>query len=698
MRVLLGLLAMLSIAGLAPPALAASEEFVIVSNGEAVGHVRAEREGDSITVDYLVDNNGRGPRHSEHIRLGPDGIPIEYAVDGRSLMGNAVSESYRWRDGRASWTSQADNGSVAAPRPPLYIVNDGSPYTLGLYARALLADPDHRIDVLPSGSLSLERVREATLGEGERAIRVTVYRITGIDLAPDYVLLDGDNRLFAAGGAIRRGWEDQAGAIARLLRELGIEQAEALQQRLAHRFDGPVRIRNVRIFDPRSGRLGELSTVVVMRDRIAQVLPGREDGPAPGGETAIDGEGGVLVPGLHDMHSHNNLRSGLFYLAAGVTSVRDQGNMNATLLNIIDGLESGRIAGPRIVRNGFLEGRSPMSARNGIVVDSEAAAIDAVRWYADRGYWQIKVYNSMNPAWVPAIAAEAHRRGMTVTGHVPAFTTPDEMIRAGYDEVAHINQLMLGWLIREGEDTRTPLRLTAMARAADLDLDSEPVRRTIALMRERRIALDTTAVILERLMLSRAGTVAEGDAAYLDHMPIGYQRYRRRSFVTVDSPADDARYRAAFDRLIDTLRLLHENGIRLLPGTDDGTGFTVHRELELYVRAGMSPAEVLRNATLGMEEYLGRAHELGSIEQGKLADFFLIAGDPTRDISAVRRARMVVRGGVVYFPSEIYTALGIRPFAEPPAVHPATPDPNAGGEGQMGDAFFAQDGHAGEAE
>src|SRR5690606_13524514 len=144
---------------------------------------------------------GRGPRHSEHIRLGPDGIPIEYAVDGRSLMGNAVSESYRWRDGRASWTSQADNGSVAAPRPPLYIVNDGSPYTLGLYARALLADPDHRIDVLPSGSLSLERVREATLGEGERAIRVTVYRITGIDLAPDYVLLDGDNRLFAAGGA-----------------------------------------------------------------------------------------------------------------------------------------------------------------------------------------------------------------------------------------------------------------------------------------------------------------------------------------------------------------------------------------------------------------------------------------------------------------------------------------------------------------
>jgi hypothetical protein len=693
MRLLIGLSLMFAALGVAAPASAATEELVIVSNGEPVGHVRAEQTGDEITVDYLVDNNGRGPRHTERIRLGAGGIPIDYAIDGRSLMGNAVTESYRWQDGRATWTSQADHGSVAAPDPRLYVVNDGSPYTLGVYARALLADPDHRIDVLPAGTLSMERVRDVTIGTGDRAVPVTVWRIAGIDLEPDYVFLDRDNRLFAAGGAIRKGWEDQAPAIARLLREFGVEQAEALQRRLAHRFDGPVRIRNVRIFDPHANRLTGLSTVVVMRDRIAEVLPGREDGPAPAGEAVIDGAGGVLVPGLHDMHSHNNLRTGLFYLAAGVTSVRDMGNMNAFLLDMVDKLDAGLIAGPRIVRNGFLEGRSPFSARVGIIADSEAAAVDAVGWYADRGYWQIKIYNSMNPAWVPAIAAEAHRRGMTVTGHIPAFTTPDAMIRAGYDEVTHINQLMLGWLIRPGEDTRTPLRLTAMARAADLDLDSAPVRATVALMRTRHIPLDTTAVILERLMLSRAGTVAAGDAPYLDHMPIGYQRYRRRSFVTINSPADDARYRRAFDKLIDTMRLLHRNGIRMLPGTDDGTGFTVHRELELYVMAGMTPAEVLSNATLGMEQYLGRDHDLGSIERGKLADFFLIAGDPTRDISAVRRARMVMRGGVVYFPSEIYDALGIRPFASPPAILPATPDPRAGGEGQMGGFFFSQAGH-----
>jgi hypothetical protein len=92
-----------------------------------------------------------------------------------------------------------------------------------------------------------------------------------------------------------------------------------------------------------------------------------------------------------------------------------------------------------------------------------------------------------------------------------------------------------------------------------------------------------------------------------------------------------------------------------------------------------------------MEEYLGRAHDLGTIERGKLADFFLIADDPTRDISAVRRPRMVMRGGVLYFPSEIYSALGIRPFAEPPVVTAATPDPNPGGEDQMGGFAFAHE-------
>ena len=215
-----------------------TDELVIIQNNETVGHVRSTQEGNRIRVDYLVDSNGRGPRHTEEIVVGPNGIPTSYTVNGRSLMGGPVAETYRWENGRATWESQADRGNVAAPQPRLYIVNDNSPFALGVYARALLADADHRIDVLPAGQLSLEKVRDLTLRSGEQSIQVTIYRIDGIDMSPDYVVLDRDNKLFASGGAIRRGWESQGRALTRVYAEIGAEQSRALQQRLAHRFDG----------------------------------------------------------------------------------------------------------------------------------------------------------------------------------------------------------------------------------------------------------------------------------------------------------------------------------------------------------------------------------------------------------------------------------------------------------------------------
>ena len=104
------------------------------------------------------------------------------------------------------------------------------------------------------------------------------------------------------------------------------------------------------------------------------------------------------------MHAHLDQDSALLNVAAGVTSVRDMGNDNAVLDGLIARIESGAIGGPRVTRSGFIEGKSPFSANSGIVVASEAEALDAVRWYAARGYWQIKIYNSMNPAWVPAMA------------------------------------------------------------------------------------------------------------------------------------------------------------------------------------------------------------------------------------------------------------------------------------------------------
>ena len=163
---------------------------------------------------------------------------------------------------------------------------------------------------------------------------------------------------------VRSGFEKHANELIDLVRDVEFTELERLQQQAAHRFDTPLRIRNVRIFDPVAKRLGEPVSVVVFRNRIATIEPLAESEGLPG-ERIIDGEGGTLLAGLHDMHSHNTAWSGVFYLAAGVTNVRDMGNANEELLRLVTKLDRGVLPGPRIQRAGFLEGRSPYSARYG---------------------------------------------------------------------------------------------------------------------------------------------------------------------------------------------------------------------------------------------------------------------------------------------------------------------------------------------
>lgn len=664
----------LTIGLLGAPAVQAAtteERYVVVAGGVRVGHLRARSEGSDVAIDYHVDNNGRGPKNRQQITVGADGLPRAWTIEGQTLFGAPVDERMSYAHGTLTWTSQADEGALEIGEPRLYIANDDSPWSLGLYARALLRSPNRHLEIAPRGALRLDVAGEKTFEVSGRTIKATAYRISGISLDPLYVLLDSSGRMMAAlaGGQVTvlESLESEAPRLLALQRELEMDRYKLAQDRLAHTFDAPVRIHNVRIFDPATSLVGEPVTVTVFGERITaiDVEPAVHDKV---GTYSIDGGGGVLLPGLHDMHAHNTLQTGLLYLAAGVTSVRDMGNDNLFLLDLIERIDAAELPGPRIIPTGLVEGASPYSTRAGFVIGTLEEGLDAVRWYADRNYWQLKLYSSVKPDWVAPLAAEAHRLGLGVTGHVPAFVTPDQAIEKGYDEIAHSNQLILGWVLDQFEDTRTPLRLTAMARAADLDLESAKVRRTLDLIAQHNTAIDTSAVTLEHVMLSRAGEFSPATAHFVDHMPIGYQRYRRRAFVSTDEPGSDQRYRAGFQKLIDTIGMLHARGVRLLPGTDMGEGLPLHRELELYVRAGITPAEALRLATLGAEEYLGRDQSLGRVARGQLADFILVDGDPTEDITAIQRLRLVMKGGTAYLPSEIYQELGVRPFADPVTI------------------------------
>jgi imidazolonepropionase-like amidohydrolase len=651
-------------------ALAQTERLSVILGGRTIGRLTATTQADKVAVDYDYKNNGRGPTLAEVITLSPKGLPSAWTITGATTFGNTIDERFGLSGTRAEWHDSTGPGSIASDGEAVYVPQTASPWSLGLYARLLNKTVNKRMPALPSGTLSLKKGADLTMSGGPGPVRVAAYTLSGTNLAPDYLLLDARGTLFAVISPsfviVREGYEKEDARLRALAATMSSDRLVTIQKSAAHRYGVPVRVRNVRVFDPRTKALTEPVSVVVHGNAIAGVEPASS--PATPGEVTIDGGNGALVPGMYEMHAHLDQEDALLNLLSGTTSVRDMGNTNDVLDGLIARIDAGTIAGPRVTRSGFIEGKSPFNANNGIVVDSEAAALDAVRWYGARGYWQIKIYNSINPAWVPAMVQEAHRLGMRVAGHVPAFSSADAVIAAGYDELTHINQFMLGWVLQPDEDTRTLLRLTAMRRFPAVDLTSPAVRRTIDAMAQRKLAIDPTLAIHEELTLNRNGAVPPGAADYLDHMPIGYQRTAKAARTDTSAPGDDEAYRGAFASILATVKALRDRGVTLIPGTDLGGSFTYHRELELYQRIGMTPADILAWATLDMARYLGQDQRLGSIEKGKLADFFLIPGDPTRDFKAIKTIRMVVKDGVVYFPSEIYPEFGITPFADAPSV------------------------------
>lgn len=645
------------------------EAYSVIIAGTNVGYMNVDRTGNDFTIDYDFKNNGRGPSFKETLTLNSDGVPVAWSIAGNTTFGNEVEETFALNSGKAAWSDATGHGEAEVGAPTLYINQFGSPYAAFIQANALLHDSDRTMPALPAGELRLTEMDKLTVAgdAGEEAI--TTFALSGADLDPDYFILDDENKFFAYITprfiTIRKGYEAEEERLRNLAADYGAARYEDIQSRYAHKYDKPVRIQNVRVFQPETLDMSGPVSVLIEGDKIAAI---EAADASSDGEVVIDGAGGSLIPGLYDMHGHMGDDDALINVLAGITSVRDMGNEIDVLEPLREKIESGVLAGPRISMSGFIEGKSETNNSTGELATTEQEAVDLVNMYADRGgYHQIKIYSSIKGEWVPAMAEAAHARGMRVAGHIPAFSTPDEMIEAGYDEITHINQVMLSWVLGPEDDTRTLARITGMAKFADLDLNSEKVQKTINLMVDNGIVADPTTVIHEFGLLGRNGETHAGMTDYIDHMPIGVQRGAKVALLNVADDAEDAAYRAAFDKVIDTLTMMHERGIFLVPGTDLGGAFHLHREVELFQRFGFTPAQALKRASYDMADYLG-FDDRGAIEPGKLADFFVVPGDPTADIKAIKSIAIVSRGGTVYFPSEIYPEFGITPFTDVPAV------------------------------
>ncbi len=637
--------------------------------GSEVATVRADGRVD---VDMSYRNNGRGPDIKEHSRYAPDGTLLSFQVKGKSTFGAPIDESYTLQGGQAHWRSLADHGEVRVTAPVAYVPVDNSFEASADIVRAALRQPGNRIAALPGGELTVRKVLDTKLQSGGQSAAVTLYAVVGIDTQPDFIWLTADtkSRFFALvipglARVIEQGWEEQGAELERLQVQAEHDWLHELAGRLAHRAADPIVIRNVRVFDSEHASLLPARDVYVYRGWIAAIGPAGS--MAREAASSVEGAGRVLLPGLFDMHAHEDTWNLLLQIGGGVTTSRDMGNDNTRLQQIISQLDAGEIVGPRVIPCGFIEGDSPYSASGGFRVKELQGALDAVDWYAQHGYHQIKIYNSFHPDWVQETAARAHQYGMRVSGHVPAFMRSEEAIRAGYDEIQHINQLMLTFFVGPKDDTRTLARFYLLAENAHaLDLSSQRVADLVALMRQRGTVLDTTLATFEGSFTQKQGEMDPAYAAVADHVPVTVQRAWHKNSMNL-TEQNAAKYRASYDKMVQFVGQLYRAGVPLEAGTDQIAGFTLHRELELYVRAGLSPAEALRVATWNGARFTGRLADLGSIEPAKRADLILVDGDPTQNISDIRRISLVMKGGVIYFPAEVYEAVGVKRFAEPPA-------------------------------
>jgi imidazolonepropionase-like amidohydrolase len=652
---------------LAPaPAFARQEtRYTVLMVGKPAGFQTSTVKPDGAReFAYEYNDRGRGPKYRTTIKLDSAGLPVSLDTSGNDYLKAPVAETFTFENGVARWKNSAEAGEKRLATGAFYNSMNGAPEEFALLAQALLRAPNGRLPLLPEGEATIARTGELTLKEGDKTRRVLSYEITGLGFTPSTIWLDEDTSFFATVSSwvsvVREGWEASVPSLLQRQDELEAGRTAKLAHALTRRPATPLAFKNANLFDSETGRTMPHTTVVVEGNRIKAV--GRDGKvPVPKNAEVVDARGRTLMPGLWDMHVHIFPNEGLMHVAAGVTSVRDMGNDIDTLLGLRKKIDAGEEIGPRITMAGLLDGRGPFAGPTKVLVDTEEEARAAVDNFARLGYSQIKIYSSIKPELVPKLVALAHAKGLRVSGHVPAFMSAEQFVRAGADEFQHINFFVLNFLFDEVKDTRTPVRFTSVAdRAATIDLSSARVRSFVELLKERKTVVDPTVNIFEGMFTDRPGRTPTGYAPIAERLPPQVRRYLLAGGLPVPEGKDE-RYRESAQALLRMIKLLYDAGVTLVAGTDATPGFALHRELELYAEAGIPAPEVLRLATIGAARVMKRDGELGSIAPGKLADLILVEGDPARRISDIRRVSLVVKDGAVYEPAALYRSIGVRP-------------------------------------
>jgi hypothetical protein len=400
-------------------------------------------------------------------------------------------------------------------------------------------------------------------------------------------------------------------------------------------------------------------SVIVVRDGVIVAAGSRSAVKVPKGATVLDAKGKFAVPGLWEAHAHyEQVEWGPIYLAAGVTSVRDVGNEFDVIRTVHDELDrrENPAIGPHLEFAGIIDGSGKDGKKSrtlgAVIADTPEQAQTIIARYKAAGAKQIKIYSSVSPEVVKAITAAAHAQGMTVTGHIPDGMTAVEGVNDGMDQINHV-QYLLPYFVKPtlGPDG-TPMR------TADVffDPNSPKAKEVLDVMKTHRTVLDPTIALFEMDLHTKPLDEIEPG---LDHVaPQLYAALNSRTPPAERAHAIQTRWKM-FPAIVGAV---HAAGISVIAGTDQAIpGYSLHREMELYVEAGLTPLEALQSATITTARAVGVEKESGSLEVGKRGDVLLLDADPLADIHNTRKVWRTVAAGAVYEPAPLWESVGFKP-------------------------------------
>jgi imidazolonepropionase-like amidohydrolase len=648
-------------------------KFTLHKFEQAIGEETYEisRDGDSLAakIDFKFTDRGSPVPLTTNFRSAQDLTPQSFEIKGRVARPAEIDEAVTIENGKAHFRTRDKQSDLPLPAGPFFAIAGYAPATMQMLMVRYWATHGSpaQLPTLPSGTVKIEPrgqdVIHISAKDVEKEERFDRYTVEGLIWGRETLWFDTNHNLIAEIStdaefdhfeAIRDGYES---ALSDFVSRAGSDEMNALadiSKSLPGSHASTLAIVGGTLIDG-TGAAPIADSAVVIRDGHIVAVGPRSKVKIPKHANLVDAHGKFILPGLWDMHAHfEQVEWGPIYLAAGVTTVRDCGNEFEFITAVRDAISQGRGLGPRILAAGIVDGSSSYTIGVNRVDTPEQAKMWVDRYHA-ANFQQMKIYSSVKLEEVKAVADEAHKLGMTVTGHVPEGLTAYDTIPAGQDQINHISYI--------ADIMRAPLppdakRIDRMNATANIDLNSPEAQKALQFLKDHHTVVDPTIALFELFGATTAHPPASFEPGINKIAPELAQQ-----LTDVGPPTDrSALGDKVFAKDLKIVGALHKAGIPIVAGTDQAVpGYSLHREIELYAQAGFTPMEAIQAATIVPARAMGVDKELGTIEKGKRGDLILINGDPLADIHNTRNVEYVITNGTMYHTAELWQSVGFKP-------------------------------------